>query len=228
LTEPEHLAKPVVPPDLRSLIVVLAALSALAVAGLGLLYQGSRGPDPFDRAVSGAVRATWPEAFAVTYLVDALAAPVSALIIVAVLVVGCLAARQWRLAAVAAIGPLSAAASTIVLKPVVDRTIHGDNLAFPSGHAAFATAVGLLLGLLCIGLFRPRPAVGAAVLGGLTLVAGFVMALNQVILDAHYPSDTVGGFFTATAVVFTTALLIDSVVELIVRRGRIAEAQQGR
>ncbi len=87
----------------------------------------------------------------------------------------------------AAIGPLSAAAGTIVLKPLVERTIHGDNLAFPSGHTAFATAVGLLLGLLWIGLFRPRPAVGGAVLAGLTLVAGFVMALNQIILDAHYP-----------------------------------------
>jgi membrane-associated phospholipid phosphatase len=224
LTEPEHLAKPAVPPNMRSVMVVLVVLSALAVAGLGLLHQGSYGPDLFDRAGSGAVRAVWPEAGAVAYLVDGLAAPVPALVIVAVLVIGCLAARQCRLAAVAAIGPLAAAAGTIVLKPVVERTIHGDNLAFPSGHTAFATAVGLMLGLLWIGLFRPRPAMGGAVLVALTLGAGLVMALNQVILDAHYPSDTVGGFFTATAVVLTTALLIDSVAEHIPRRGRISPA----
>ncbi|HSU34909.1 MAG TPA: phosphatase PAP2 family protein [Propionibacteriaceae bacterium] len=227
MTEPEHAAKPAVPPEMRSVIVVLAVLSGLVVVGLGLLHQGSRGPDAFDRAVSAAVRGIWPEAGAAAYLVDGLAAPVSALIVVAVLVVGCLAARQWRLTTVAAIGPLSAAASTIVLKPVVDRTIHGDNLAFPSGHTAFATAVGLVLGLLWIGLFRLRPAAGWAVLVSLTLGVGLVMALNQIILDAHYPSDIVGGFFTATAVVLITALLIDSFAEHLAHRGRHAEARQG-
>ena len=227
MTEPEHLAKPAIPPNLHGAAVVLAVLSALALAGLGFLHHGSHGPDPFDRAVSGAVRAIWPEAGAVSYLVDGLAAPVPALVIVAVLVVGCLAARQWRLAAVAAIAPLSAAAGTIVLKPVVERTIHGDNLAFPSGHTAFATAVGLVLGLLWIGLFRPGPRWAARCWRPSPSVPALVMALNQVILDAHYPSDTVGGFCTATAVVLTVALLIDSVAEHIPRRGRISEARQG-
>ena len=222
------MAIPAIPANLRSLIVVLAVLSAVAVGLLGVLHYGSHGPDPLDRAASAAVRGIWPEAGLVAYLVDGLAAPVSALIVVAVLVVGCLATRQRRLAVVAAIGPLSAAAVATALKPLVERTIHGDNLAFPSGHTAFAAGVGLLLGLVWIGLFRPRPAVGGVVLAGLTLVVGFGMALNQIILDAHYPSDTVGGFFTATAVVLLTALLIDALADLMLRRGRNQEARQSR
>jgi undecaprenyl-diphosphatase len=134
---------------------------------------------------------------------------VPAVLIVAALIIGCLLARRWRLAAVAAIGPLSAVGTTTALKPLVERTIHGSTLAFPSGHTAFATAAALLLGLLVIGVFRPGRAVGGAVLAVLALVAGAVMAVDQIVLDAHYPTDTVGGFFTAITVVLVVALLAD-------------------
>ena len=216
--EPVRTVRPAVPASLRGVIAALAAVSMLAVVALSLAFHGEHGPDPFDRPVTAAVRAAWPQAGIVAYIVDGVAEPVPAAIIVAALVVGCMLAKWWRLAVVAAVGPLSAAATAIVLKPLVMRTIHGDNLAFPSGHTAFATAVALLLGLILIGLFRLGRVVGGAVVAGLALVAGAVMSVNQVVLDAHYPSDTVGGFFTAAAVVSVAALLTDAIAGLRAHR----------
>jgi membrane-associated phospholipid phosphatase len=46
------------------------------------------------------------------------------------------------------------------------------------------------------------------VLGGV-VAAGVAMALSQIALNAHYPTDTVGGFCAALAVVPATAWLVD-------------------
>jgi undecaprenyl-diphosphatase len=202
-------------------IAALAVVSVLAVVGLAVAHYRASGPDPFDRWAMTAVQRVWPRAGGPLHtIVDGLAAPIPAAMIVAALVVVCLLAQWWRLAVLAAIGPLSAAASATVLKALVGRTIHGDNLAFPSGHTAFATAVGLLLGLLLIGLFGLGRTVGCAALMGPTLIVGAVMALDQVALDAHYATDTVGGFFTAAAVVSVTALLTDALADMSAGRSR--------
>ena len=211
------MSKPAVPANLRGLVVMLAVVSALVVAVLAVDLHGSHGPGLFDGPVIATVRSAWPEAGAAAYAVDAFAAPVPALIIVAALVVGCLLAKRWRLAAVAAVGPLSAPAGTAVLKPLVDRTIHGDNLAFPSGHTAFAAAIALLLGLLLVGLLRLGRALGGVVLLGLTLIAGGAMSVNQVVLDAHYPTDTVGGFCLAVTAVSVVALLVDALANRVLK-----------
>jgi membrane-associated phospholipid phosphatase len=218
-----RMIRPVVPAHLRWLIAALAVVSVLAVAVLAVTHHGTRGPDPFDRWAVTAVRTVWPHSRETAHIVDQLAAPVPAAMIVAALVLGCLLAKQWRTAVLAAVGPLSAAASSTALKPLVDRTIHGDNLAFPSGHTAFATAVGLLLGLLLIGLIRLGQTVSCAALLGLPLIIGATMAMDQVFLDAHYATDTVGGFFTAAAVVSVTALLIDAVADMSLTRRRTQE-----
>jgi membrane-associated phospholipid phosphatase len=229
MAEPVSRVRPAVPAHLRWVVAVLAVVSVLAVMVLAVAHHRSNGPDPFDRWVGTAVRKVWPHAGGSAHIVDHLAAPIPAAIVVAALVVGCLLAKRWRLAVVAAIGLLSAAATTTVLKPLVGRTIHGDNLAFPSGHTGFATAVGLLLGLLVIGLFGLGRTVGCAVLLGGTLTVGAVMAVDQVALDAHYATDTVGGFFTAAAVVSVTALLIDALADISAGRNRAQRtAQRGR
>lgn len=187
-------------------------------------YRGNA-PDVVDRPAIAAMLTAWPRAGVAAYLVDGLASPVPAAIIVLALVIGCTSAKRWRLGVVAAIGPLLAPATTTVLKRLVHRTIHGDNLAFPSGHTAFATAVGVVLGLLLIGLVRPSGPVGGAVLAALALATGGIMAADQISVGAHYPTDTVGGFCTALAVVSTAALLIDSVAE---RSFRVACARKRR
>jgi undecaprenyl-diphosphatase len=53
-----------------------------------------------------------------------------------------------------------------------------------------------------------------AVLVGLAaLGAGLAMAVTLTVLDIHYPTDTIGGFGTAVAVVLAAALVLDRVAE---------------
>jgi membrane-associated phospholipid phosphatase len=98
---------------------------------------------------------------------------------------------------------------TTGLKPVVDRTIHGDNLAFPSGHTASSVAIALVVALLLVELLRAGPVATFLLVAALPVAAGAVMALTQVAMDAHYPTDTVGGFCVAVAAAIASALLID-------------------
>ena len=212
--------RPAVPAPLRSAVRATAAVAALVVALVGFALHGSRGPTPVDTTLTAAARTLWPRAGAGAYAVDAFAAPVVAAVVVAVLALGCVVLRRRRLAVVAAVGPLSAAAGTTVVKPLVDRTIHGDNLAYPSGHTAFAAAVALLVGLVLTALLGVGRALAAAVLAGLTSVLGAVMALDQVVLDAHYPTDTLGGFCTGVLVVSVVALLTDALADRVERRRR--------
>lgn len=200
---------PAVAAHLRRPIAVMASTSALLVAALAIAVSNTRGPNMVDRSARAALQEARPRADVIAYVLDGLSAPVPAVSIVAGLVLGCLLAKMWRLAIVAAIAPLSAAGATVMIKPLVMRTIHGENLAFPSGHTAFATGVGLLLGLLLLAALRPGRAVSYALLAGSAVLVGGLMALSQIVIDAHYATDTIGGFFTACAVVLGTALLTD-------------------
>jgi undecaprenyl-diphosphatase len=66
----------------------------------------------------------------------------------------------------------------------------------------------LLSDLLMLG----RAAATALVLG-LALVGGGLMAYAQIDLTAHYPTDTIGGFGCALLVVPATALLVDRLAD---------------
>lgn len=201
-----------VPAGLRPVVVVLTIVSALVVAVLGAVHHGSSAPSASDLAVARSALALWsPDALA--YGIDGLVTVGPMLVILAALAAANLRAGRRRLALLALLAPLCVAGATTALKPLVGRTIHGDNLSFPSGHAGYATAVGLVLGLLLAGLARPTRSVQVALLLGPALVAGGLMALDQIVLDAHYPSDTVGGVATAVAVVLGLALGLDRLMQ---------------
>ncbi len=206
-----------VPAGLRPVVVVLAVVAALVVALLGAVHHGSSGPGAADLAVTRSVQARWP-ADTLAYGVDGLVTVGPMVVTLAVLGAACLRAGRRRLALLALLAPCGVAAATTALKPVVGRTIHGANLSFPSGHTAYATAVGLVLGLLLASLVRPARGVAVVLLLGPALVAGGLMALDQVALDAHYPSDTAGGVGTAVAVVLGLALVLDRLLDGVRRR----------
>ena len=206
--------RPVVPTGLRPVVGVAVVVAALVLAVLAVVLHGDSAPGASDRAVTVALRSVWPKAGRLAYAVDGLVTLVPILVMVVVLAGLCLLAGQRRLVLVAALGPFCVAGATTVLKPLVGRTIHGDNLSFPSGHTGYATAVGLVLGLLLVGLVRPVRTTSAALLLLVpALVTGALMALDQVDLDAHYPSDTVGGFCTAVVGVGVLALVVDRVAD---------------
>jgi membrane-associated phospholipid phosphatase len=211
-------SRPVLPDASRRLAGVLAGVSALAVVVLGVVHHASTGPDTFDRTVTAALRTVWaPNDFA--YAVDGLVTLLPILVTVALLAGASLLAGQRRLVVVAVLAPFCVAAATTVVKPLVGRTIHGDNLSFPSGHTGYAAAIGVVIGLLLLRLARRVGTAGAAALLLVPpLATGGFMAVDQIVLDAHYPSDTVGGLCTALTVVLVLALVVDPVADRVLAR----------
>jgi membrane-associated phospholipid phosphatase len=207
------------PPVLRRPFAVVALVGVLLVAVPGVLYAGDDGPGRLDRWVQSGVDGA-PQADAVVLRVDAIGHPVDATVVVAALAVLCVVLGRRRLAMVAVAGTAVAVAASTVLKPVVDRSIHGESLAYPSGHTALAVMLGVVLALLLADVWRQRRSqepgwvAGMLLVAALACAAGAVMAWSQITLSTHYPTDTIGGFGTALAVVPAVAWLIDRVADV--------------
>ncbi|MER5437875.1 phosphatase PAP2 family protein [Streptomyces sp. NPDC002790] len=203
------------PGALRAWLGLVAALSALVVVTIGVMYAGHSASGRVDRwfvlPTDDSVQPPWR---GVALAVDFLGEPVGAAVLVAAAVVWCLLLRRPR----AAVLMVAAVALTVgtgtVIKSVVGRTIHGPgNLSYPSGHTAFLTALALVVALVAVGRLGLGRAAGAALVFGAGLAAGAVMGWAEVALSAHYPTDAVGGWCTALAVVPATAWLVDRVAD---------------
>ncbi|MFI5664021.1 phosphatase PAP2 family protein [Streptomyces sp. NPDC051684] len=201
------------PGALRAWLGFVAALSALVVAAIGVMYAGHSESGRVDRwfvlPTDDSVRPPWR---GVALTVDFLGEPVGAAVLVVAAVAWCLVLRRPRAAVfVVAAVVLTVGAGTVV-KSVVGRTIHGpDNLSCPSGHTAFLTALALAVALVAAGRLGLGRAAGASLVFGAGLAAGAVMGWAEVALSAHYPTDAVGGWCLALAVVPATAWLVDRV-----------------
>ncbi|MFH8468186.1 phosphatase PAP2 family protein [Streptomyces sp. NPDC017991] len=204
-------APPVLPTPLRTCLASVAALAALVVVALGAMYAGHSEPGTVDRwfvePTADSVRQPWR---GVALAVDFLGEPVGAAALILVAVAGCLLRRRTRAAVFVVAGVGVTVVTATLLKSLVGRTIHGpDNLSYPSGHTAFLTALALIVALLVIGRSGLGRGVGALLVLAAGLVAGATMGWAQVALGAHYPTDVLGGWCTALAVVPATAWLID-------------------
>jgi undecaprenyl-diphosphatase len=161
-------------------------------------------------AVDG-VRAPWRN---VALATDFWGEPAGAATLVVAAVTGCLLLRRPR-AAVLIVAVLGmTVATTALLKPLAGRTIHGGNLSYPSGHTAFLTAFALVVALLATGRFGLGRTAGTLLVLAAALVAGAAMGWAQVALDAHYPTDVLGGWCTALAVAPATAWLVDRMADV--------------
>ncbi|WP_030057310.1 phosphatase PAP2 family protein [Streptomyces novaecaesareae] len=208
----------------RGWLGLIAALAALVVVVLGARYAGESEPGAVDARIGAAVEGVESPWRHVARAADFLGEPAGAAVLVGATVAGCLLLRRPRAAVFAVAGVGLAVGAATLLKHLVGRTIHGDNLSYPSGHTAFATALALVLALLATGRFgrdRDRPGLGGAagtpLVLAAALVAGAAMGWAQVALGAHYPTDVLGGWCTALAVVPATAWLVDRVAD---RRAR--------
>ncbi|MFF0533679.1 phosphatase PAP2 family protein [Streptomyces coelicoflavus] len=211
-------ASVVLPPSLRLWFGLIAALAALVVVVFGAAYADESEPSATDvriwAAVDG-VGAPWRHVAVVT---DFLGEPGGAVLLVAALVTGCLLLRDPRAAVFLVTGAGLTVGTTTLLKPVVGRTIHGDNLSYPSGHTAFLTAIALMLSLVATGRLGLGRAVGVSFVFTAGLVAGAVMGWAQVALGSHYATDTLGGWCTALAVLPVTAWLVDRTADRLAHR----------
>jgi len=143
------------------------------------------------------------------HVFDFFGEPVGSTLVVLVLLVLCLRLRRARTAVLAVAGTLLTVGAEFVLKPIVGRTIHGSFLSYPSGHTAFATSMALIAALLVIDLRRLGRPAGLALILATTILAGAAMGWAEVGLGAHYPTDALGGFCLALAVIPFTAWAID-------------------
>jgi undecaprenyl-diphosphatase len=127
------------------------------------------------------------------------------------------ARSHWRLALVALVGPGLTAISGALLKPLIARDFLGF-LAFPSGHASAATALGLVAALVLASLLRLGPAGGTVLVAVGVIVSGGTMAVAVVTHRWHYPTDALGGICMAITLVLGSALLIEYLAERQPRR----------
>ena len=190
---------------------VTSALAAIALVVLGFLFAGEAAGAAIDVGIRDDLRhlgSPWRQ-FAL--VIDWTGEPVGAAVVLATLVIVFLRAGNRRAAVLAVAGPAAAVAVTTGMKPLVGRTINDGFLSFPSGHTASATAFALVVMLVVV---RQRTALsGMALIGVVTVVAGGLMAWAQVLLNAHYPTDTVGGFCATFAVVPAVAWAIDRLAD---------------
>jgi len=182
-------------------LLVVAAVCGVGTVVLAMAVAGQSGAPGPDATVAGWVEAHEPMPYQVAQALDVVGTAPVATPRAVVVAAACLFARHRRGAVLALAGPALAVAVTSVLKPLVGRTIHGDNLAFPSGHAAVATALLWRGARRAPGAPRLR-APGARPLGlGAARGGGGGRAGGRVTLMAHCPSGRVGGSAVAFCVV---------------------------
>ncbi|MFF0622177.1 phosphatase PAP2 family protein [Streptomyces sp. NPDC004296] len=211
-------APAVLPSSLRGRLGLIAALAALVVVVLGVLYADDRKAGMVDARIRAAVDGVGPPWRYVALAMDFLGEPAGSATLVVATVAGCLLLRRPRAAVFAVAGAGMSVGTATLIKPLVGRTIHGDNLSYPSGHTAFFTALSLVVALLATGRLGLGRAAGTLVVLAAALVAGAAMGWAQVVLGAHYPTDVLGGWCTALAVTSATAWLVDRVADRLADR----------
>ena len=200
------------PNSLRRAAAWVAAAAAVAVGALGVRYEGLSRSSHTDRVLDRAVQSSVPDKERLFSLhplpgQPALGDPAGRPARGARVVLS-----RRRLAVLAVLGPGLTGVATTVLKPVFDRTLGGAP-AYPSGHTAALTALAIVTALLLVSLIRVGTVWKAVLVGLAALGAGLAMAVTLTVLDIHYPTDTIGGFGTAVAVVLAAALVLDRVAE---------------
>lgn len=208
------------PPSLRARLGLVAVLAALVVAVLAVLFAGHSRPGRVDSWIfpptSDSVR---PPLRYIADTLDFLGEPTGSVMVVVAAVTCCLLLRRPRAAVLMVAGVGLAVSTTTLLKHVVGRTIHGpDNLSYPSGHTTFFTALAFVAALLATERLGLGARAGTSLVLGAALVAGAAMGWAEVGLGAHYPTDALGGWCTALAVVPATAWLVDRAADRMAAR----------
>jgi membrane-associated phospholipid phosphatase len=197
-----------VPGPLRRPVALLVGVAVVVFTVLALRYAGTSTAGAVDIRVDAVVD---PVGSAHHWLVRhtvALGSPPSVVALAFALAALCLLLGRRRLAVLAVVGPGLTGVCTTLLKPALGRTIEG-GFAFPSGHTGGATSLGLVAALLVISLLRPGRGSALVILAAGALVVGGGVGAAMIASNAHYPTDTVGGFCTAVVMVCGGALALD-------------------
>lgn len=195
------------PTRVGPLLAVVSVLAVIVLIVLAFVFSGESVGAAVDIGIRADLRqldSPWPQ---IALVIDWTGEPVGAALVLATLVIVFLRGGNRRAAVLVVAGTAAAVAVTSLMKPLVGRTINDGFLSFPSGHTATATSFALVAMLVLVG--RGRTTLWLLV----TVVAAAAMAWAQVLLNAHYPTDTFGGFCAALAVVPLVAWMIDRVAD---------------
>ncbi|WP_133905416.1 phosphatase PAP2 family protein [Actinophytocola oryzae] len=188
----------------------VSLLAAVVLVVLGFVFAGQDVGAPVDIGIRAYLRSLDQPWHSIALVIDWTGEPVGAVVVLAILVIVFLRKGNRRAALFAVAGPAAAVVVTSGMKPLVGRTINDGFLSFPSGHTASATAYALVVMLVvCRRLWLTLL---------VALVAAAVMAWAQVLLNAHYPTDTFGGFCAALAIVPVVAWAIDYLWDRLLTR----------
>jgi membrane-associated phospholipid phosphatase len=188
-------------------LAVVSTIAAIALIVLSFVFANESVGAAVDIGIRSDLRqldSPWPQ---IALVIDWTGEPVGAALVLATLIVVFLRMGNRRAAVLVVVGTGAAVAVTSLMKPLVGRTINDGFLSFPSGHTATATSFALVAMLALVSRGR------TPLLLLVTVLATAAMAWAQVLLNAHYPTDTLGGFCAALAVVPLVAWAIDRVAD---------------
>jgi membrane-associated phospholipid phosphatase len=199
-----------VAPRLRIPVAAIALLAAALVTVLGWHFAGDTHAGQLDQTLAGDVDIRHGVARFLGQGFADLGNPLPVAVGLVGLAVVAYVVRGPRGLALAVIGPLLAMITTsLVLKPLIDRTLSGA-LAFPSGHTTAIGSMALAAGTLLPGWTVVPRVLRWAGAGVLTLLV-VAVGVSMVARGSHYPSDTIGAVGVALAVVLLVALVVDAV-----------------
>lgn len=191
------------------MLVAATLLGAAIVFG----YTEPPGFDTWWNETVSASRSDWMLSFAL--LLDHIGGGWIAILLVPVLViVALLIARRWQAAVFAAVAFLVSAGAVQLLKHLFGRArpedmiVASDFGSFPSGHAANAATIAMVLWLVF-------PRVWTAILGIAWVVA---MAISRTLLSVHWATDTLGGALVGAGVVLVLGAWLLPWVQSATRR----------
>jgi undecaprenyl-diphosphatase len=190
-------------------LAVVSVVAAIALVVMGFMFAGQSVGVSLDIGIRAYLRSLQQPWHQIALVIDWTGEPVGAAVVLTTLVVVCLRRGNRRMAVLAVAGPAAAVAVTTGMKPLVGRIVNEWFLSFPSGHTASATAFALVATLLVVSRNPAR----AWLLVVVPVLAAAAMAWAQILLNAHYPTDTIGGFCAALAVVPAVAWAIDRVAD---------------
>jgi membrane-associated phospholipid phosphatase len=193
----------------RAPLGVVSMLAAIALVAMSFAYAGQSVGAALDVGIRDELQQLGSPWRQLALVVDWLAEPVGAAVVIVTLVVLFLRARNRLAAVLVVVAPAAVVVVTTGMKPLVGRTINDGFLSFPSGHTGFLSAVALVVTLVV----ARRAWVTALV----TVVAGLAMAWAQVLLNAHYPTDTLGGFCVTLTVVPLVVVIVNKTRTVVSR-----------
>jgi len=202
---------PALPREIQPPLAIAGLLGVVLAVTLGMVFAGQATGTRLDDQLAVALELpqAFPRVYTVSLIVQTLADPIPAAVLMVLLAAICWRFGRRRLAVLAVLGPAAADIVVMVMKRLVGRTIHQGNLSYPSTHTTQSAAFAMVIALLVISLVNLRAGAAAAVLLGSAAVGSVVMGWALVGGSVHYATDSLGGFCMAVAVVPLAAWCTD-------------------